>query len=199
MSKKNLLLGVALLGVMLTGCGETSSEAKLTGSYLSPSNMVYSNMRPTYNYYTLTFSMQNLKTFDDGTYELSEISQCYSALILPESGSAANGNERENKITTYYGTFTSETNALDSDMLTIKLSEPTRIIDTVDASYYFDTANWTQAMSEVKITTNPLTGETKSYADGETYLSEKKFSEATFNATISTSAIEYVSLTTAQA
>ena len=193
MSKKSLLIGLASIAMLMTGCsGSNTQAAAMTASYLSPSVMKYSNMRPKYNYYTLEFSMERLQTFSDGTYQLDVISQVYSALILPEEGSAATGNERTNYVNSYYGTFTSTVDDLDSNTLHLELAAPTRIVSTYDAAYYYDTANWTDAMSAIEYT--DIAGNKTTYTSGDEYLSKNKFESASFVASIDTSSIQYVTL-----
>ena len=133
MNKFLRLTLVSLSSIALVGCGgttsgntsaegastQTSAEVvdtpTLTGSYLSPAQLGYSNMRPTYNYYLTTFAFQNLETYSDNTYCLTLSSSTFSAVILPEEGNDATGNERNNSLVKYYGAFTSTVDDLDDD------------------------------------------------------------------------------------
>ena len=85
------LSSIALVGCGGTTSGNTSAEGAstqtsaevvdtptLTGSYLSPAQLGYSNMRPTYNYYLTTFAFQNLETYSDNTYCLTLSSSTFS-------------------------------------------------------------------------------------------------------------------------
>ena len=186
-----------------------TATAKITGSFLSPAVMSYTNMRPTYNYYLTTINDQKLTTFDDGTYCLTVHSTQFSAIVLPEEGDSFSANEKVNYFTDYYGTYTQAVDELDSDMLSITLSKPTRITDTYDSTYFVDTANWTDDMS-TKMTelrkaqqaqyaqyakdkgeAQPTEVET---VTAESYLAEKGFDEITIPATVSTSSMEYTQL-----
>ena len=78
--------------------------------------------------------MKNLCAFfHDGTLEESFWGHIYSI-----GGVAPKGNERDNSITKYYGTYTSVPNDLDEDLLDVTLAAPTRIIVAYDGQYYLD-------------------------------------------------------------
>ena len=183
---------------------KTDIDKNLSNEFLSPAKMSYSNMRPTYNYYLTTFAYQDLKVFNDNTYCLTISSSCFSAVILPDEGNDATANERDNYLTKYYGTFTSEVDDLDEDTVYYTLSEPTRIVMAYDSSYYVDTANWTPEMKEKSadkdIKYDPETGSqevvgTKYYETGAEYLEAKKFSGSKkFTTATSTNALEYLAL-----
>ena len=119
-----------------------AKEAKLVASYASPASMSYMNMRPTYNYYTTTFAMEFLDLYDDGTYCLAHSSSTFSALILPEEGNDATGNERTNTITRFFGTYTSKVNELDEESKDVSLAKPNRMIENNDAAVLIDTAHY---------------------------------------------------------
>jgi len=173
--KTNKLLVLALSAAALASCGGGSSvassssaggnpgvsssqpqvessepqeeaEAKIVHSFLTDAKLSYSNFRPGYNYYTTNFTFQVLKLFDDNTYALTISSSTFSAVILPEEGNAASGNERENSLLTFFGTYVSETDDLDDDALVIDLSAPTRLMGNDDSKGYLDTARWTSDM-----------------------------------------------------
>ncbi|MCI7788094.1 MAG: hypothetical protein MR518_01130, partial [Mollicutes bacterium] len=91
--------------------GATTDNAKveektLTKAFSSPAKVTYNNRRPTYNYYLTTFTFETLEVFSDSSYAFSVSSSTFSALILPEEGNAVQGNERDNSLVTYYGSFT---------------------------------------------------------------------------------------------
>lgn len=142
--------------VLLTACG---GSAKITASYTSPSELSYSNMRPNYNYYTVTFAFQTLEVYDDGSYVLMVSSSTYSAVILPEDGNDVKGNERANYIMKYYGTFTSKVHEYDKDTTIYTLSSPTRIVAAYDQLYFADSDNWKDEYNESAGDRNPQTGE----------------------------------------
>lgn len=191
------------------GADESTTAAKITGVYLSPAKMFYSNMRPTYNYYLTTVNDQKLTTYDDGTYCLTVSSTQFSAIVLPEEGNDFSANERTNYMKDFYGTYTQVTDDLDSDLVNITLSAPTRITDAHDAAYYVDTANWTDAMGTTitelrksqaaqysqysKDANNVTQGEIKPLT-AEDFLADNSFKEVTIPATISTNSIEYTDL-----
>lgn len=138
-----IVLALALV-LALSACGGGSAKAaKISGVYLTPTNLTYHNMRPQYNYYTTTFTQQELTLMDDNSYCLIVSSSTFSALELAESTQDAKGNERDNAITKFYGTYTSKVNDLDEDLLDVTLSKPTRVVKSVDQNYWLDTDNWT--------------------------------------------------------
>jgi hypothetical protein len=139
-----LVLAVLLvLGLSACGGGSTKAAA-VSGVYLTPAKLTYHNMRPQYNYYITTFAQEELTLMDDGTYCLIVSSSTFSALELAESTQDAKGNERDNSITKFYGTYTSAVNDLDEDLLDVTLSAPTRVVKSVDQNYWLDTDNWTE-------------------------------------------------------
>ena len=154
-----ILLAAVMLVCALASCSgggnAAASSAKITGVYLSPAQLTYRNMRPTYNYYLTTFAHEELTLLDDGTYCLILSSSTFSALELAESTNDAKGNERDNFITKVYGTYTSQVNDLDEDYLDVTLSAPTRVVKSYDQNYWLDTDNWTEAMGKKVI---PATG-----------------------------------------
>lgn len=157
-----LFLAMAM-ALSLTACGGgggSSAAGKITGIYLSPANLSYSNMRPQYNYYLTTFTQQEITLMDDNTYCLVVSASTFSALELAESTNDAKGNERENSITKFYGTYTSKTNDLDDDLLDVTLAAPTRVVRSFDQLYWADTDNWTDAMGKAvtPTKTDPDTG-----------------------------------------
>ena len=145
----SIILAAALMVCVLAGCGGGSSAGgKITGVYLSPAQLSYQNMRPQYNYYMTTFTQQELTLMDDGTYCLIVSSSMFSALELAESTNDAKGNERTNYITKLYGTYTSQVNDLDDDLLDVTLSNPTRVVKSYDQTYWLDTDNWNDTMGK---------------------------------------------------
>lgn len=163
-AKKLTALALAALMVLsLAACGGNgggSGGGKVTGVYLSPAQLGYSNMRPQYNYYLTTFDQQEITLMDDNTYCLILSSACFSALELAESTNDAKGNERTNYIVKFYGTYTSQVNDLDEDLLDVTLSAPTRVTRSQDQTYWLDTDNWTDDMGKAVIPAqiDPSTG-----------------------------------------
>lgn len=152
------LFSIMLIALVLC-CGLTAcsggGEAKITGVYLTPATLSYTNMRPTYNYYLTTFTHQELTLYDNGTYCLIESASTFSALELAESTNDAKGNERTNYVMKYYGTYTSAVNELDEDLLDVTLATPTRVVKSYDQNYWLDTDNWDDNMGAV---TRPVSG-----------------------------------------
>lgn len=152
MKKQKKLVALVLAALMvlaLAACDSGSGSAgKVTGVYLSPSQLSYQNMRPQYNYYLTTFTQQEITLMDDNTYCLIVSSSTFSALELAESTNDAKGNERTNSITKYYGTYTSKVNDLDEDLTDVTLSAPTRVVKSYDQSYWLDTDNWNDTMGK---------------------------------------------------
>lgn len=146
----SIILAVAMVAVLLAGCGGSaaSGNAKTVGVYLSPAELSYSNMRPQYNYYLTTFTQQEITLLDDNTYVAIVSASTFSALELAESTNDAKGNERTNSIVKYYGTYTSQVNDLDEDLLDVVLSAPTRVVESYDQTYWLDTDNWNDDMGK---------------------------------------------------
>ena len=141
----------ALMVLALAACGGGSAGGKTTGIYLTPGRLSYQNMRPQYNYYLTTFDQQELTLMDDETYCLVISSSCFSALELAESTNDAKGNERTNYIVKFYGTYTSQVNDLDEDLLDVTLSAPTRVVRSQDQTYWLDTDNWNDDMGKAVV------------------------------------------------
>lgn len=213
--KKNKLFAILLSSLALASCSGGSCEEKtsdtnagavaaLTQEFITPAKLTYSNMRPTYNFYMTTFSFETLKIYSDNTYVLTYSSSMFSAVILPEEGNAANGNEKQNFLTEYYGTFTKKADELDEDTVYFTISSPTRIVSAYDSLYYLDTDNWTENMTaktvEKKITAddkgNVTTNGETTYSSGKEYLDAHKLDKMTLTCALSTSSMEYVTLPT---
>lgn len=165
--KKHMKLATLFLtmamALSLASCsgGGSSAGGKVTGVYLSPANLSYSNMRPQYNYYLTTFTQQEITLMDDNTYCLVVSASTFSALELAESTNDAKGNERTNYITKIYGTCTSKPNDLDDDLVDVSLGKITRVVKSYDQTYFVDTAAWNDAMGKAvqpPIGTDPSTG-----------------------------------------
>lgn len=138
-----------------------SSSAAIKYSFLSPGTLSYANNRPTYNYYITTFTQETLNIYEDNTYALTVSVVSFSAVILPETGNDATGNERTNSFITYYGTCTYAFDEFVDTDLVIQLSATNRLVGNVDDKGYFDTANWTDSMKEkTKIEEKKLNEET---------------------------------------
>lgn len=203
-TKLLLVTAMAVLSAVacfsLSACG--AGEAKIKGVYLSPAEMSYVNMRPCYNYYLTTFAQQELTLNEDGTYCLIVSSSTFSALELSETTSDAKGNERNNSIVKYYGTYTSAVNDLDEDLLDITLSKPTRILSKEDDKIYIDTANWTDEMGkETRVPTgfdtstgSPIIDESAPNQTAEGHLSRNAFNEVSVQANVKKAQLDYIKL-----
>lgn len=208
MKKFTKIITVAMMAVLgvaacfaFGACGG-GAEAKVTGVYLSPAQMSYVNMRPQYNYYLTTFTQQELTLYDDGTYCLVVSSSTFSALELSESTNGAKGNERDNSIVKYYGTYTSAANELDEDLLDIELAKPTRIVKNVDGNYYVDTANWNDTMGKnTRVpsgydpsTGNPIIDESTPNQTAEGYLKLNAFKAVSAQANAKKALLDWVKI-----
>lgn len=167
----------------------------LKGAYISPANLTYNNLRPTYNYYMTIFTEDYIETYDDGTYCASIISSTFSGLYLPEEGNDATGSDRANYIQNFYGKYDSKTNELDETMIDVTLKSPSKSTLTYDAAYFIDSANWTEEMSSATATTDRTTGEkTIIYKTGDDYLNAVKFADKEISLTTTTSSFDYIQL-----
>ena len=206
MKKHMKLVTLFLAGAMalsLAACnggggGGSSASGKVTGVYLSPANLSYQNMRPQYNYYLTTFTQQEITLMDNNTYCLVLSSSTFSALELAESTNDAKGNERENSITKFYGTYTSQVNDLDEDLLDVTLAAPTRVVRSFDQLYWVDTDNWSDAMGKavVPARTDPNTGapivdENAEPWTAQQFLESVAFPETSVQVNVKTSSFDY--------
>ena len=201
-TKITAALLAALMMLTLAACGSdggsSAAAGKITGIYLSPAQLDYSNMRPQYNYYLTTFTQQEITLMDDNTYCLVVSSSTFSALELAESTNDAKGNERTNSITKYYGSYTSQVNDLDEDLLDVTMAAPTRVVKSHDQSYWVDTQNWTDAMGKAVAPADidPNTG--AAVADpnaqpwtAQQYLDSVAFPETTVQVNVKTSSFDF--------
>ena len=134
--------------VSLAAC--SGGGATLTGEYLSNNSYSYANMLPTYNYYYVTFSGQTLETYSDGTYCLTVNEIMYSNVSFgPDVPTdQATANDRGQKVTKYYGTFTQEIDPDDDTLAFVTINTPTRVVFASSGYPTLDTANWTEEMTE---------------------------------------------------
>lgn len=136
--------------VSLAAC---SGGATLTGEYLSNNSYSYVNMLPKYNYYYVAFSGQTLETYSDGTYCLTVNEIMYSNVSFGPD--VANGketaNDRGQKVTKYYGTFTQESDPSDETLTFITINVPERVVFASSGYPTLDTGNWTETMTETAV------------------------------------------------
>ena len=150
-----------------------------------------------------TFAHQELTILDDNTYCLIISESTFSALELAESTNDAKGNERNNSVIKYYGTYTSKVNDLDEDLLDITISAPTRVVMTNDQTYWLDTDNWTEAMGKIVVpptgfdmtTGTPIMDENAEPWTAEQYLASKAFSDVVIQANQKTASFDFTELT----
>ena len=198
-TKLTLILCVVLALCLVAGCGEAKEApaAKITGVYLSPASYEYSNMRPDYNFYLLSYAQSEVTLYDNNTYEVIVSASTFSGIELSESTNDATANERTNSITKFFGTYTSKTNDLDDDLLDVTLAKPTRIVKSFDQRYWLDTANWTETMGKYVIPaeTDPTTGAaiagTGDPWTAQQYLDANAFAETTIQVNVKTSSFDY--------
>ena len=188
----------AAMALSLAACSSGKAAGKITGIYLSPAQLSYTNMRPEYNYYLTTFTQQEITLMDDNTYCLEVSAATFSALELSESTSDAKGNERENSITKFYGTYTSQVNDLDEDLLDVTLAAPTRVVRSFDQLYWADTDNWSEAMGKAVTPTQidpntgaPIVDENAQPWTAQQFLESVAFPETTVQVNVKTSSFDF--------
>ena len=188
----------AAMALSLAACSSGKAAGKITGIYLSPAQLSYINMRPEYNYYLTTFTQQEITLMDDNTYCLEVSAATFSALELAESTSDAKGNERENSITKFYGTYTSQVNDLDEDLLDVTLAAPTRVVRSFDQLYWADTDNWSEAMGKAVTPTQidpntgaPIVDENAQPWTAQQFLESVAFPETTVQVNVKTSSFDF--------
>ena len=187
----------AARALSLAACGG-KADGKITGIYLSPAQLSYINMRPEYNYYLTTFTQQESSLLVEMTYCREVSGALFSVLELSESTSDAKGNERENSITKFYGTYTSQVNDLDEDLLDVTLAAPTRVVRSFDQLYWADTDNWNDAMGKAvtPTQTDPNTGapigdENAQPWTAQQFLESVAFPETTVQVNVKTSSFDF--------
>lgn len=160
-------VSAATLG--LTACGG-SSAANMTGNYISNDTISYSNFLPTYNYFTLTSTTQEIETYDDGTYCFSTYETLYSNVSFGADVAAGEEtwNDQRMMITRYYGEYTSEEDT-DTNTLTITMSVPTRVTYARTGYLTIDTENWTDDMANSIV---DYQGAAQTDSDGNAYTAE---------------------------
>ena len=128
----------------------SGGSATLTGEYLSNNEYSYTNMLPDYEYYFVAFSGQTLETYSDGTYCLTVNEIMYSNVSFgPDVPTdQATANDRGQKVTKYYGTFTQEVDPDDDTLAFVTINTPTRVVFASSGYPTLDTANWTEEMTE---------------------------------------------------
>ena len=188
----------AAMALSLAACSSGKAAGKITGIYLSPAQLSYINMRPEYNYYLTTFTQQEITLMDDNTYCLEVSAATFSALELAENTSDAKGNERENSITKFYGTYTSQVNDLDEDLLDVTLAAPTRVVRSFDQLYWADTDNWSEAMGKAVTPTQidpntgaPIVDENAQPWTAQQFLESVAFPETTVQVNVKTSSFDF--------
>ncbi|MBO4989052.1 MAG: hypothetical protein J6D37_01840 [Clostridia bacterium] len=149
---------MATSAIGLTACG---SAAETTGLYTSSNKMSWSNMLPTYNYFTLTYSTEQIETLSDGTYVLTVNTVTYSNVCVgPEvPNGEETGNDRGQTTTKYYGTYTAEE---DEGDINLTLSAPTKAIYISSSTLPMDS---TVTYGEDLVVANPGGGDGTSYND----------------------------------
>ena len=190
----------AVMALSLAACGSGGKSAgQITGIYLSPAQLSYNNMRPQYNYYLTTFTQQEITLMDNSTYCLVVSSSTFSALELAEDTNDAKGNERENYITKFYGTYTAQTNDLDEDLQDVTLSAPTRVVRSFDQLYWVDTDSWNYTMGKAVVPTQadpntgaPIVDENAQPWTAQQFLDSVAFPETSVQVNTKTSSFDFI-------
>ena len=171
-----LIMAVMAMTVFfaMIGCGGTPA-AKLTGSYNSGAHLDFFSAYPLATYRQMTCLVQNLKTYDDGTYILTVSSTTFSGGLSFDPEGTGNQNAsatpRGSEVKEYYGTCTSTE---EDGLVTITLTMPTRVtLNTRSTSvigYYADSNMWTDEMGE-------KTGSAEEPLTAEQFLAKHAFQE----------------------
>jgi hypothetical protein len=187
--KKSMKICVAVLSALMAlsvmaACGNgggdnpAAKQAKLSGSYNSESHIDFFTAYPGYTYRQATFTVQNLETYDDGTYILTVVAPTFSGGLtfdpLGTGDTHYSATDRGNLAAKYYGTFTSSD---EGGLLLTVLAKPTRVTynyrGTSTTAYFADTANWTEAMGIAVV------AEGATPATASEYLAKMAFAEVT--------------------
>ena len=172
-----------------------STGDSLAGSYISPANLGYMNMRPSYNYYMTIMNQESLDLIDDDDYVLSIYSSNFTGVNLPSEGNNATGSDRANYVLKFFGKYTSETNSLDEDTLDVTLKVPSKVTLAYDAKYYVDSNNFDDlAKTNTTVKNNDGTVKTE-YDSGAEYLASFQVAETLISVTKPTSSFDYSSIT----
>lgn len=185
-----LLAIIATVSVLaLTACG----GATLTGGYSSQAKFSHFNgLLLGYNYYTVTYAFQTIETYSDNTYVLYLSSSTFSAIEIDLESNDWTGNDKENYIIKYYGSYTSKAHSLDEDLKIFTLSSPTRVSAMFDGSYFADTANWKEEYNATAKDVNPMGGEVEN-TTMEKFLEKHKFDEVDVEVNMLKNSFAYIS------
>lgn len=144
-----VLCATAVMALCLTACG--GGAPALTGQYTSDTTVSFSTFLPDSNFFMTSESMQQIETYDDGTYCLTIVSTTISNLhVGPDvtnqdwAKSTTKGNDQGQSITKYYGTVTVTVDPDDENAITLKLAVPTRVTYKSHSSKFIDSATATE-------------------------------------------------------
>ncbi len=171
--KKSLttaLIAVAAVAGLSSCSGGAVEEANIVGNYISNDVIEYSNFLPTYNYFTLQTTTQQIEIYDDASYCFSSYSTLYSNVSFGADVAAGDEtwNDQRFMMTRYYGSYTSEEDT-DLNLLTISLDIPTRVVYARTGFLTIDSANWTDDMADSVV---DYQGAVQTDADGNAYTAD---------------------------
>ena len=183
---------VASVGV-LAGC--SGGDAATLDAVYNSGTFTFMSAYPNFTFKQLTTSVQSLKTYSDGTYELTVTSKNLSGELAfdpSDSGdtSTSGTNDRGQLVDIYYGTFTSTE---EEGFLTVTLSSPTEIVKSATGNvstgtYYYNTLAWTDAMGQA------AAGEGNPALTEEEYIAANAFVETSIMIDIANNSFTYTNL-----
>ncbi|WP_152679688.1 hypothetical protein [Paenibacillus sp. IHB B 3415] len=185
---------VMLIG--LTACGGADGEksagaSEMTGYYASTSNVSFLSAYPEHTFKQATFGVQNIETFADNTYVLTNTDTFYSGALEFNDNGKYDVVPRGASIMKFYGTFTEVD---EEGLITLELSKPTAVI--TNSSYsaganpigYVNTKEWTDEMGTAVGGEGPA-------LSAEKYLESVAFPETSVIVDASKASFDYIVLT----
>ena len=201
MTLKKKIAAIAVSAALVVSAGALAAcsggGADLTNVYNS-GTFTFMSAYPNFTFKQLTTSVQTLKTYSDGTYELTVTSKNISGELAfdpSDSGDTdvSGTNDRGQLVDIYYGTFTSTE---EEGFLTVTLSSPTEIVKSATGNvstgtYYYNTLAWTDAMGQA------AAGEGNAALTEEDYLAANAFGQISIVVDTAKNSCNYTSLTVA--
>lgn len=175
----------------LSACGKEEAKGQLTGYYASTSNVAFRSAYPEHTFKQATFGVQNIETFSDNTYCLTDTETFYSGALEFNDNGKYDVVPRGANITKYYGTYTA---ADEGGLVTLVLSKPTAVISNSSYSAganpvgYVNTNAWTDAMGTAVGGDGPA-------LSAEEYLESAAFPETTIIVDAAKTSFDYIAFT----
>lgn len=183
-----ILAMVMAFGLAACGNGKEEANGKLSGFYSSASNVAFMSAYPEHTFKQATFGLQNLETFSDNTYVLTDTATFYSGALEFNDNGKYDVVPRGANFNQYYGTYTATD---EGGLITVVLSKPTAVISNTSYSAganpvgYVNTNDWTDAMGKA-------VGGEGAAMSAEEYLESVAYPETTIIVDSAKSSFDYI-------